>query len=148
MPAFVFSLRYEDSANWAICKSSGLIGVRSSPSAIRSAAQVRDGDTIFVWRGGGQRPGSGLLAMITATDRARPAVNAPWPDPEIYTYVVPFTLNRELHKAIPDRFPDNRRGIQFGIQNTDLQKGLRPLSPDSVAKLAACFGGATTRGPR
>ncbi len=139
MAAFVFSLSYSDSANWPICKDTGLIGVRSSASAQRSALQVHQDDIVFVWRGGGQRPGAGLIAMTTVTGPARPARNVPWPEPELYSYVIPIKVVAELATPIPDQFPNNQRGIKFGIQNTDLQKGLRPLSQDSFSRLRQCF---------
>ncbi len=140
MTAYIFCLRYVDADNWRICKERRLIGVRTSPSGMNSAREVRLGDTIYVWRGGAGRAGAGLLAQVTATGPATPAVNAPWPESESYTFVIPFQLNEELTEPIPDGFPGNARGTRFKFMNSDLQKSLRPLSDVSAKLLAECFG--------
>lgn len=136
---YVFCLRFEDAANWEICKNEERIGVRTSPASHNSAAQLREGDIIYIWRGGGSRVGSGLIARARVAGPARPAVDVSWPDPSQYSYVVPVTAIEELPTAVPDRFPNNGRGNRFRIQNTDLQKGLRPVSAESSELLEECF---------
>jgi hypothetical protein len=139
MAAYVFCLRYQDAGNWEICKRESIIGVRQSPSGINSARLLEAGDHVYVWRGGAPKPGAGLLARVVVTDEARPAQNVPWPDPSLYSCVIPFRLQEELAQPIPDSYPGNGKGTRFKIQNTDLQKGLRPLSDESELLLAACF---------
>jgi hypothetical protein len=134
MSAYVFALRQEDAANWDICKAQRMIGVRTSQSGMTSARLIHPGDAIYVWRGG-----SGLIARLRATDSARPAFNVPWPDPSSYSFVIPMEVEEELERAVPDSFPGNRKGLRFHIQNTDLQKSLRPLSDESEAALSLCF---------
>lgn len=139
MADFIFCLRYQDVQNWDICKRHGLLGVRTSPSGISSARIVAAGDTIYVWRGGAGRPGAGLIAKATVLGPAQPAVNPPWPDPASYTYVIPIRVKEELAASVPDQFPGHGAGVRFGIQNSDLQKSLRPLSASSVGELEKCF---------
>jgi hypothetical protein len=115
------------------------VGIDVSPAGIRSAQQVERGDTIYVWLGGAGRPGTGLIARVRASTRADRALSAPWPDPGIYSYVIPFDEVEELAQAIQDRHPGNGKGVRFKIQNTDLQKSLRPLSDESQSLLAVCF---------
>jgi hypothetical protein len=139
MAAYVFCLRHADADNWEICKRDGLIGVRRSASGMKSAREVDPGDKIYVWRGGAGRPGAGLLARVKVVEAARPATSVPWPDPDSYTYVIPVELEEELTEPIPDSHPGNGKGIRFRIENTDLQKSLRPLSSESELLLAQCF---------
>lgn len=144
--AFVFTLDYADASNWEICKAKGLIGVRQSPQGQATARSVREGDVLYVWRGGGQKPGAGLIARAIVTGPAyEPTVNeVPWPDPTTFTYVIPITLDEELAKPVPDRFPGNRMGERFKLQNTALQKGLMKVSDESQALLEACFSVRST----
>lgn len=144
---YVFTLRYEDAANWDICMQEQRIGVRTSAASHKSAAQLRDGDRIYIWRGGGRKPGSGLIARALVAGPAKPATDVSWPDPSSYSYVIPVTAVEELRTPVPDRFPNNGRGKLFGIQNTDLQKGLRPVSAESSKLLAACFTVSSTSTP-
>lgn len=137
---YIFCLRYADADNWQICKDRQIIGVRTSPSGIASAQSVSAGDHIYIWRGGGaSKPGAGLIARIVATGPASPARDVPWPDADSYSYVIPMRLEEELGTPIPDSHPGNGKGVRFGIENTDLQKSLRPLSTESVARLRECF---------
>lgn len=145
--AYVFSLDYADARNWDLCKAAGIVGVRRNLQGQTHARALRVGDVLYVWRGGGAKPGSGLIARATVTG---PAVEAgttevPWPDPGLFTYVVPFELDEELPEAIADSFPDHRKGLLFKIQNTSLQKGLMPVSDESRLLLEARF--ATTGTP-
>lgn len=143
--AYVFCLDYEDASNWEICKAKALVGVRQNPQGQTHARAICKGDVMYVWRGGAGKPGSGLIARITASGPAMAAVKAevPWPDPALFTYVVPFDMDQELATAIPDSFPNNQKGSRFKIQNTALQKGLMPVSDESRTLLEARF--ASTR---
>lgn len=144
MTSYVFSLSYADAANWEICKKHGIIGIRYKGA--RSASEITGGETIYVWQGGLPRRGTGLLACITASGPARPAHDIPWSDPADYICVIPFRLDEELAEPVRDRFPGNQQGVRFGIQNTDLQKGFRPLSAESERLVADCF--SAPPGPR
>lgn len=93
----------------------------------------------LVWRGGAGRPGAGLLARASVTEPPRSASNPPWPEPESYSYVIPFRLVQELDTAIPDTFPGHRQGLRFKVMNSDLQKSLRPLSEESSRLMEECF---------
>lgn len=139
MSSYIFCLSRVDASNWAICKSDHVLGVRTSPSSHRSANQLSVGDAVYVWQGGGSKPGSGLIARAIVSSPALPAIDPPWPNPENYSYVVPISDIEELDSPVSDRFPGNGRGVLFGIQNTDLQKGLRPLEESSLMRLASCF---------
>lgn len=132
----MFCLKGAEAANWDICKASRLLGI--SRQGVSAAAAVQEGDSVYVWRGGPRD--SGLLASAKATGPAIRPTSVPWPNPENYSLVVPFSLHEELATPISDSFPSNRRGIRFGIQNTDLQKGFRPVSDESARLLAECFG--------
>ncbi|GAC57573.1 hypothetical protein GOHSU_22_00330 [Gordonia hirsuta DSM 44140 = NBRC 16056] len=113
--------------------------MRSSPGAQKCAREAEPGDIVYVWRGGGKRPGSGLIAQLRITEPAREAVNPPWPDGEAYSYVIPIELIAELPESIPDSFPGHRLSQRFKIQNTDVQKGFRQLSAESEEQLGLCF---------
>ncbi|MFQ6398967.1 DUF3883 domain-containing protein [Nocardia sp. KC 131] len=140
MPEYVFSLHHKDSRNWEICKSESLIGVRGSRHAQTRAQQVQFGDTVYVWRGGGaSRRGSGLIAKLSVAGPAHRAVNPPWPDPELYTFVIPIANVLELATPVPDRFPSNREGTRFRVQNSAVQQGLQIISSESAALMEACF---------
>jgi hypothetical protein len=144
--AYVFSLDYSDAANWEICRREGVIGVRQSPSGQASARALQEGDVAYVWRSGGRRPGSGLIAKIEITGKAKPAAttHVPWPSPDSFTFVIPFRLIKQLDQPVPDTFPNNQKGVRFRIQNTDLQKSLRPVSDESEQLLEAYFTSSTS----
>jgi hypothetical protein len=142
--SYVFSLSYADGANWKICKKHEIIGIRAKGAP--SARAITGGETIYVWQGGVPRRGTGLLACITASGPARRAHDIPWPDPADYICVIPFRLDEELAEPVPDEFPGHQQGARFKIQNTDLQKGFRPLSAESERLVADCF--SAPPGPR
>ena len=140
MSSYIFTIAENDRGNWEICKSAKLLGTRSSLSAQSAAEGVQSGDVIYIWRGGGARKGGGLIAKVTVTGRAIPARGrAPWPKAKEYTWLIPVEITNELRKPIPDRFPSNRRGTRFLVQNTDLQKGLRELTAESAARFEDVF---------
>ncbi|GAA2079235.1 DUF3883 domain-containing protein [Aeromicrobium tamlense] len=139
--AYVFTLEYADASNWEICKARGLVGVRQSPQGQATARLVKEGDVLYVWRGGGQRSGAGLIARVLVAGAAYEPVagEAPWPNPASFTYLIPIVLDEELVEPITDRFPGNRMGARFKLQNTALQKGLMRVSDESRDLLEACF---------
>ncbi|HEY8722157.1 DUF3883 domain-containing protein [Pengzhenrongella sp.] len=139
MGNYIFCVRYEDASNWQICKEAGLLGIRTNPQGKTSATATRAGDIVYIWRGGSPKPGSGLLARVRITAPALRAKNVPWPEPDLYSYVIPFALDEELKTPIRDSFPGNKRGERFGFMNSDLQKSLRPVSADSARRLSECF---------
>ncbi|MET7767442.1 DUF3883 domain-containing protein [Nocardia sp. NPDC005366] len=136
---FVFSLQYKDSGNWEICQSEGLIGVRSSRRAQERAQEVKRGDTVYVWRGGTPKPRTGLIARLMVAGPGRVAKNPPWPDPQQYTWVIPIEDVVTLETPVPDRFPGNRQGVRFKVENTAVQQGLQMISAESAALMEKCF---------
>jgi hypothetical protein len=137
--AYVFSLRYEDSGNWEICQRERLIGVRGSRHAQARAQQITPGETVYVWRGGVPKRGTGLIARFTTAGPGLRAENPPWPDPERYTWVIPIRDIECLTTAVPDRFPGNREGVRFKVQNSAVQQGLQVISRESAALMERCF---------
>jgi hypothetical protein len=141
MTAFLATLAADHVGNWAICKRELLWGVPHSIHAEQAALAVAPGDTIFIWRSKAPRMPGGLLARVTATSTAVPAINPPWPDRNRYSYVFSIKVRDELSIPIGDRFPGNKTSVLFGVPNMTVNWGFGRLSSATEQKMTVALHG-------
>jgi hypothetical protein len=141
MTAFLATLAANHVGNWDICKRELLWGVPHSSHAERAALAVVPGDTIFIWRSKAPRVPGGLMARVTATSAATPAINPPWPDHDRYSYIFSIKVDDELSMPIGDRFPGNKISVLFGVPNMTVNWGFGHLSSAAERKMTVALHG-------